>query len=191
MALIGGVSVNQSGAHANGDMVGGNKLALTFTSNVGTSSTIASLHLKLKQEVEADTKTQKTVSALNYFTAMKPKDVVVGLEAKLSFAQRPHEIHSALDKKELFAQFLEEWSLYASAQEIFACFLAKIEHEFTFHILPVVDGKDQVAMNALITERVVKPTIEECGCGAFNLNHAIVMGMIYWLAEKCFVSWHK
>lgn len=191
MALLSGVSIDQSGAHASGDVIAGNKLTLSFSSNVGTSSTIASLHAKLKQEVEADTKIQKTVSALNYFTATKPKDTVVGLEAKLQFANRSHELNSALDKKELFAQFLEHWSLYASAQEIFACFLAKIEHEFTFHILPVVDGKDQVAMNLLITERVVNPTIEECGSGAFNLNHAIVMGMVYWLAEKCFVSWHK
>jgi hypothetical protein len=81
--------------------------------------------------------------------------------------------------------------LYASAQEIFAYLLAKAEHEFSYIIHPQIPNLDPVAVNQLVNDRIVTPTLEECGCSVFTLNHAVVMGMIYWLAEQCFIRWHQ
>jgi hypothetical protein len=191
MALLQNQQIDQSQAQAGGDITGGNKVVLSFISQTSGSNTVSQLHEKLKAEIQSNNKINETVSNLQYFMKPKPVDEFRGLEAKLTKANRSHEILNALDKKELFAQFLEKWSLYESAQEIFACFLAKIEHVFVYEISLVVDQLDEHSHNELITKKVVEPTIAECGSGAFNLNHAVVMGMIYWLAEKCFVRWHK
>jgi hypothetical protein len=191
MALLQNQTVDQSQAQAGADNVAGNKTILNFISPSSTSTTVFQLHEKLKLEVQNDARIGNTVVSLQYFMKPEPIDAAQGLEAKLVRANRQHELLNAFDKKELFTQFLEKWSLYESAQEIFALFLAKIEHGFVYEIGPIVDQLDEQALNEVITRKVVEPTIAECGSGAFNLNHAIVMGMIYWLAEKCFVRWHK
>ena len=37
---------------------------------------------------------------------------------------------------------------------------------------------------------IVAPIVEECGCGVFTMTYNHVLGMIYWLAEQCFIRWH-
>ena len=81
--------------------------------------------------------------------------------------------------------------MYASAQEIFAHLLAKAELEFSTHVLPQIDSLSEVEINEAITKRIVDPIVAECGTSVFKLNHATAMGMLYWLAEQCFVRWHK
>lgn len=41
-----------------------------------------------------------------------------------------------------------------------------------------------------IKEKLIEPVLREMGCGPFMLNHLNVSGMIYWLAEQCYVRWH-
>jgi len=81
-------------------------------------------------------------------------------------------------------------SFYASAQEIFAHLLAKAEYEFTYVIRPQLNGISKVEANELVRDQIVVPIIEECGTTVFSINHSTAMGMIYWLAEQCFVRWH-
>lgn len=95
-----------------------------------------------------------------------------------------------MKKKELFAKLLDKWSMYASAQEIFSVLLAKIEYEFSMFVYPKLGVLNEDGINELVDARIVQPTIQECGSGVFTLNHSITMGMIYWLAEQCFVRWH-
>jgi len=51
----------------------------------------------------------------------------------------------------------------ASAQEIFAYLLAKVEHEFSYSVLPIIGKVDEAGINAIVTEKIVAPTISECG----------------------------
>jgi hypothetical protein len=40
-------------------------------------------------------------------------------------------------------------------------------------------------------DRIVNPIVEECGGDIMSVNHNIVQGMVYWLAEQCFIKWHN
>ena len=75
-------------------------------------------------------------------------------------------------------------------QEIFAYLLAKAEHEFTYIIRPQLCDKSKIEVNVLVRDRIIVPIIEECGATVFSINHSTAMGMVYWLAEQCFVRWH-
>jgi N-methylhydantoinase A/oxoprolinase/acetone carboxylase beta subunit len=146
---------------------------------------------RLKSEMENNEEIRGRVESLQRFYERHSEDGVDGLEKKLLCAGRAHETHSALEKKELFAKLLDRWSLYASAQEIFACLLAKAEHEFSLSVRPKIGSAAEEAINHAITTRIVEPIIQECGTSVFVLNHGTAMGMVYWLAEQCFVRWHK
>lgn len=132
-----------------------------------------------------------TIEALAHFQTQYAHDGIKGLEAKLKAGGRSDEYLSALEKKELFAKLMERWSLYASAQVIFAYLLGLAEHEYTFFILPQITKLSRVEINQLVNDRIVTPTVTECGSSVFAVNHSVAMGMVYWLAEQCFVRWHQ
>ena len=46
-------------------------------------------------------------------------------------------------------------------------------------------------VNAIIISRIVDPIVAECGTTVFEMNHGTAMGMLYWLAEQCFIRWHQ
>jgi hypothetical protein len=183
------VAVNQKGASAGGDVVAGNKTVNNYLGRRG--GLVEQLLLKLQQEMESNAKVQQTVERLQIYYARDASSGPLGLEAKLNAANRAHEIPTALEKKEQFAKLLERWSLYASAQEIFAYLLARVEHEFAMSVAPRVGAANESEINQIITDRIVEPTIADCGVGDFSLDHRTAMGMVYWLAEQCFIRWHK
>jgi hypothetical protein len=134
---------------------------------------------------------QHTIEALAHFQCRRSHDGIDDLEAKLKAGHRADEYLMAIEKKELFVKLLEKWSLYASAQEIFAYLLAQVEYQFNFFIHPQITKLRPIEINQLVSELIVVPTINECGSTIFVLNHGTVIGMIYWLAEQCFVRWHQ
>lgn len=188
------VSVNQQGVSAGGHVVAGNlTVNNTYISppTVSSSSVILQLLAKLKLEMDADAKVQDTIANLQHYNnPRQPSDGIVGLQDKLVAGGREAELYYAIDKKEQFAKLLDEWALYASAQHIFAILLAKVETQFNLLIHPNIQVMDRVAINELIIDKVLKPTVAECGCDVFVLTDSIVLGMLYWLAERCFVRWH-
>jgi hypothetical protein len=96
----------------------------------------------------------------------------------------------ALRKKEAFAKLLEAWKAYPAAQEIIAYFLAKIELAFQTHVVPLLGTSGDAAIDAAIQEHLVEPVLHEMGDGPFMLNGTNVGGMVFWLAEQCYVRWH-
>lgn len=184
-------TVDQSGATAGGNIVGGNLTHNVYQGVVPKAGIVDQLIEKLKDEIGKNEKTRDTIEALQYFRIRKSIDGIDGLEAKLKKGGREHELYLALEKKENFAKLLEKWSFYASAQEIFAVLLANVEHEFNYAIYPSIKLLSEVEINQLVTEKIVSPTISACGTSVFVLNHTIVMGMVYWLAEQCFIRWHQ
>jgi hypothetical protein len=185
------LTVRQQGASAQGDIIGRDKTENHFHPAATSPGIVDQLLRKLQGEIEKNEKARHTVEALAHFQTRRSRDGIDGLEAKLTAGSRINEYIGALEKKELFAKLLERWSFYASAQEIFAYLLAKVEHEFNYFVHPQIEKLDQVEVNQLINDRIVVPTITECGSTVFVLNHSIAMGMVYWLAEQCFVRWHQ
>lgn len=184
-------SVNQSSAQAQGDVVAGDKNSTTYIQGGTGPTVIDQLVERLRDEVDRNTKTRQTIESLARFQKQRSVDGIVGLEAKLQRAGRQDEIFDALEMKELFAKLLETWALYNSAQEILAFLLAKAEYEFNHFIRPQVDQLNQVQINELIKDKVIEPTTAAWGGSVLVINHSEAMGMVYWLAEQCFVRWHK
>jgi hypothetical protein len=184
------LKVDQSGAEAHGDIVGRDKHEQHFHLSELPPGVVEQLLQKLQNEVENNEHVRHTIEALAHFQNRRSHDGVNGLQAKLNAANRSDEYLDAIEKKELFAKLLERWSLYASAQEIFAYLLAKAEYEFTYVIHPQLNEMSKVQANELVRDQIIVPMIAECGSTIFTINHSTAMGMIYWLAEQCFVRWH-
>jgi len=183
--------INQKGVSAGGDVVGGDKHVYNNLAAPKNASVVEQLLHKLQTEMEDDLQVKKTIDSLRYFYEKKSIDGIDGLESKLKAGGREHETLQALEKKELFVKALERWSLYASAQEIFVHLLAKAEHEFSMHVFPQIGQIEEHQVNQLVTERIVEPIVTECGATVFQMHHGMAMGMLYWLAEQCFVRWHQ
>ena len=182
--------VNQAGAAAGGDLIGRDKVANIYQPQ-NPASYIEKMMGRLSAEIESKAEVRYTIDELQFFYTRKTIGDVIGLEAKLKRADRLDELLYAFEKKELFAKILDRYSLYASAQRIFAYLLAKAEWEFMSSIQPVLSVSDCVQINELITKRIVEPIVSDCDIGPFDFNHSVVVGMVYWLAEQCFVRWHE
>jgi hypothetical protein len=76
-------------------------------------------------------------------------------------------------------------------RKYFAYLLTRADYEFNYFVHPQIANLNEIEVNQLINNRIVVPTIAECGSTVFVLNHGIAMGMVYWLAEQCFVKWHQ
>jgi hypothetical protein len=183
--------INQTNASAGGDVVGGNKIINYNQGSERDSSVVEQLLERLQSEIEKNAEAKEIIQSLRRYYDKKSVDGIEGLEAKLKAGNRDHEIFLAFEKKELFLKALEKLSLYVSAQEIFVHLLAKVEHEFSMHVFPRIGEKAEHQVNEIITERIVEPIVKECGATVLKMDHSLAMGMLYWLAEQCFVRWHQ
>ena len=183
--------VNQKGASAGVDVVAGDKVTNFNILPAKATGKIEVLLAKLTKEIESNERVRDTLDSLSRFHKKRTIDGVEGLEAKLKAGGRDYELFDALEKKELFSKLLERYSHYASAQEILACLLARVEYNFQSFIYPQIDGLSTLEVNELVDYRIIEPTINDCGVGVLSMDHSVAMGMVYWLAEQCYVRWHK
>jgi hypothetical protein len=54
----------------------------------------------------------------------------------------------------------------------------------------IVAGKSRGEIDEATAAHILDPTIEQCGTSVFVVNHSIALGMLYWLAEQCYIRWH-
>lgn len=158
-----------------------------------STSQISSLLDRLDKEISAgDAHLEGFVDDLQMFQNHRETAEVVGLEGKLKASDREDQLISAQEKKEHFAKLLTRMQHYPSAQKLFAFFLARINDVFENHISPHASSLDRQAVDQIIEEKIVQPTISDMGTGFdhFTINHAHVRGMIYWLADRCYVRWN-
>lgn len=180
--------ISQQHSSAGGDIVGRDKFTTTY--NSAPKGKIEKLLVKLKEQYDGDHETQSIIDELARYHSRRAVDGVFGLEAKLEAADKADSFDDAIEKKEMFAKLLQKWTMYSSAQLIFAHILAKAEVEFTQVIYPQIPNKSEADINALVVDRIVNPIVEECGDDLLAINHNLVQGMVYWLAEQCFIRWH-
>ncbi|HEY9038599.1 MAG TPA: ABC-three component system protein [Roseovarius sp.] len=192
-----GDSVNQSNASAGRDVVAGNKnTTVLVLPSVGVEITQAALEawvIQLQKAIEENDTISHFVRNLQYFHRKKEaSDGIVGLEAKLKASGRIAHTEDAIDQKLEFERLLEEWSYYASAQEILAYLLAKVQRGFLLTASPYLNDMDAHALDKVVDQLVLEPIIAECAkIPHFSVNLNVALGMLYWLAEQCFVRWHK
>jgi hypothetical protein len=183
--------VNQSRASAQGDIVAGNKIKIERHYHGPPVGIVEQLLEKLQDEMENNPQSCDVIERLQRFYKGRTHDDVIGLEAKLQAGGREDEYEDALERKEMFVKLLEQWALYASAQLIFAHLLARAEHHFKYMIYPSIKGDNTIEINLLTNQLIIEPTVKDCGSSVFAIDHNVAMGMVYWLAEQCFVRWHR
>ncbi len=182
-------TVDMRGASPQGDAVGRDKVTNNHYSE--RRSQIDGWLDKLAAELRDDVKIQNFVDSLQYYFQEMPYDDVIGLEAKLDKSGRSDQKISALRKKEAFSKLLAEWQAYPAAQEIIAYFLAKVESAFENSVRPMLGSACVAEIDETVKREMIEPVLNEMGCGPFMLNHNNVAGMVYWLAEQCYVRWHQ
>ena len=159
---------------------------------MANSSQIPGLLERLNKEIsDGNACIDGFIDDLQMFQDRRSASGLVGLEAKLKAADRNDQVEGAQEKKELFAKLLAKMQHYPSAQKLFALFLARINDVFENHISPHASTLNRQDTDQIIEEKIITPTINDMGSGFehFTLNHAHIRGMIYWLADRCFVRW--
>ncbi|WP_020591485.1 ABC-three component system protein [Kiloniella laminariae] len=147
---------------------------------------------KLHYEMENNERICDMVESLQFYQKQIPFDDIVGLENKLSHSGRDSQRIKALLKKEEFTKLLDRWGAYASAQEIIAYLLSRIDTLYETEVQPAINsGATNDEIDKLFRVKVIDPVINEVKSAPFLINYNHVSGMVYWLAELCFVRWHK
>lgn len=188
--MTGLIQQDFSNASAGGSIVAGDQINNFQTDHVLNGS-IKLLVQKLQKEMDNHSTTSGWIEDLVFFEENHPDDDVVGLEAKLDAAGMIAKRSIALKQKEHFAKFLEKRLLYDAAQQLLALCLHRIFEDFEAYVHPQCGSISSDDLNALIHEKIVCPLVNEYCYGAFSVNHSLVRGMTYWLADRCYVRWHK
>ncbi|NTF08898.1 hypothetical protein G6L37_22470 [Agrobacterium rubi] len=157
----------------------------------GDGSPIAAWMASLAEEIRTDKYVSEFVDTLQMYTQRLTHDGIDGLEAKLKHAGRASDVSLAFRKKELFTRLLARYSMFDSAQQIFAYLLSKVEQDFRAYVMPHLGSYTDADVDRLFAEYVISPCATEIKSGVFCLNSAIAAGMVYWLAEQCYIRWHR
>jgi hypothetical protein len=195
-------TVDQSGASSGGDIVGGDKYTTNHTTvvlpSIGGGAVNGNPALErwiaeLRAACDADATINHHVRSFEIYARKRTAaDGIEGLVNKLSAGNRSHLSDDAIEQKIYFEKLLEEWSLYASAQEIFAHLLAKVQRGFNLTATPNIGILPEPEVDILVDSRVLEPIVQECAIiPQFSVNLNVALGMLYWLADQCFIRWHK
>jgi len=190
-------AVDQSRSKVGGDQVAGHKFEgdLNQTFNVELprprkAGRIEALINRLREEMANKVEIQHTMESLSRFERRVAADEVVGLRAKLQTGGRASEYNFAINDKEDFTKLLVRMQRYGAAQEILGLILAEIDFKHRNIIEPRIGELNKTQINKLVEVEIIRPIIEQLDVTEFGMTHSMAMGMIYWLAERCYVKWH-
>ena len=147
----------------------------------------------LAKEIDDDRRAEMTrfLSELYLYVHDRDKSDSDTLEEKLKSAKRDLELRTAPIALERFHMLLETYKHFPSGQKLLGFFLAQVHDVFCHQIA----GKNltDAAIDAIIQKNIVDKTIEDMGAGFshFTLTTLHVRGMIYFLADKCYVRWDE
>lgn len=184
-------SVNQKGASAGKNLAGRDNNITEYHQTSARMTQLDHWCQKLAEEMKSDTRVHEFIDSLQYFEKQPSPDGVEGLEAKLDAANRSDDKAKALRKKELFTKILDGLSLFGAGQEVLAYLLAGIETKYDTEVKPYLGKLSNSEIDKIMREKVIEPTIAEIGVIPVSINNNHGYGMVYWLAELCFIRWHK
>ena len=189
------LGTNQSNSSVGRDQIGRDQNNTTNNHIVyeRKSTQLSRLLGKLSQQIVDNDRTSEFVDNLKFYIDARDIYDVVGLKNKLEKVGRSSEFNSAIEKKEEFVKLLLKFENFSSAQEIFAYVLSIIHDVFESKIIPQCDLLQYIEIEEIVNRDIVGVIIGEIDEGSdhFTINRTHIRGMVYWLADKCFVRWHK
>ena len=181
-----------------GNTVGGDQAArdiIKSTTYGGAMPAVApeaikSLMAKLAQQRADDPQLDKFIEELEYYY-QPVKGNVLGLEAKLSEAQKPASfVEYALRVKEVYHKKLLRNQFSETAQKINVQLLALVQSYFMNHIHPkICDGAEPSLVQALVMDSVITPLMHQLDTNTLGFTSQDVEGMLYFLTGNCHINW--
>ena len=160
-------------------------------SSDGTSQ-MSILCKRFKEEQKSNIQLSSFIDDLNYLNTQKEDEKVLGLENKLRAGKREYIIEFALEVKEWFHRKLYKYQFSESAQLINLHLLGLVISYFQNEIYPlIVADEDIQIINSMITERIIKPILNELDENILNYSAQDINGMIYFLTGNCHIKWAK
>jgi hypothetical protein len=145
----------------------------------------------LSSEIKSEKRQEMTKFIGDLYTYVHTRDPndPDDLSAKLKAANRDKELLIAPAALEQFDMLLETYQHFPSGQKLLGLFLANIHDVFCYQI--VNRGLSDDKIDEIIQTKIIDQTIVDIGLGFehFTLSKRQVRGMIYFLADKCFVRW--
>jgi hypothetical protein len=115
---------------------------------------------------------------------------VIGLEAKLTSADRLIYLEQARMSSQKASKMISKFQHVKSYQIIFTHILSLILTRFNSQILPMLrDGSGDIAISSAINSTIVEPLYQEVISAGGFVTSELVEGMLYFLTEKCHVEW--
>lgn len=192
MSFVKTSNLSQSQVH--GDQAGNSITKITNYNQIegAKPSQVNRLLQLLSDQISKDESMVGFVDDLQFFVDNREGETVVGLKQKLEVCGRSSSYGDAKKKKELFAKLLLRFERFSSAQQLFAYIMAAIHETFDTKIIPSTASLSAAEIDALIDSEIIDKIISEFGEGSdhLTLNRTHIKGMIYWLADKCYVRWH-
>jgi hypothetical protein len=183
-----------SSSQVGGDQAGNNITKIINYNNIDgiKPSQVSRLLRLLSEQISADESMIGFIDDLQFFINNRDDEKIVGLKQKLDVCGRSAAYGDAKRKKELFAKLLLKFERFSSAQELFAYIMAAIHETFDSKIIPATASMAAQQIDDLIDVEIIDKIMAEIGEGSdhLTLNRTHLKGMIYWLADKCYVRWH-
>ena len=154
-------------------------------------TTMRALTQRFREEIQEDEPLSEAIDSLKYFLDPSVPAASFDLEQKLLAAERDDDLLEATALKELFAKKLARHELSPAAQEIFAWALGHMQVSFQVHVRPMIaSGKPPEAIDRVVLEKVIQPTIVALEDNVLILNYQELRGMLYYLTGNCHVEWN-
>ena len=147
---------------------------------------------KFKEEQQENKQLNEFIDDLNYFNTPKGNEIIVGLENKLVAGNRTNLVDYAKDMKDRFHRKLYKYQFSEAAQKINLHLLALVQSYYMNEVYPMIcENEDATVINALITERIIRPLLEELDDNTLGFNAQDINGMLYFLTGNCHIKWTK
>lgn len=191
--------VTQTGNHAGGHIAAHDVVVVSGDLNVTKisaptpESKLGQLYRRLKAEAGDDQQLSEFIGNLEIFTRVVEHEEVIGLDGKLSAADRIDQLDMAMAMKEHIYAQLRVNMFSETFQTIYAIIMAKIWEEFTTHVRPAIQGgATKTDVDILINKHVVRSIAEELdACTDYDgVATSDVRGMLYFLTGNCHLLWH-
>ncbi|MBW5798617.1 ABC-three component system protein [Halomonas elongata] len=146
---------------------------------------------KYENELENESFLNEIIEELQHLTSKAEHDVR-GLHDKLESSGRLDALSVALTAKESAAKELLRLPNAKSAQKIYSLVLGNMLTSFSLRVAPLIqEGKPRSEVDAAVQEYVIDPAYQLLEKNPMCLNHLHMLGLYYFLAGNCHISWDK
>ncbi|MCO4863726.1 hypothetical protein MKD38_18770 [Cupriavidus sp. WGlv3] len=182
---------SQSGNTAGGDVVGGNQNK-TVNNFYVPPSPLTRLYERFRISSEEQPYVAQISEQLKHYCSLDTDGDIRQLDEKLTAAKREDLIKKAERLKQSATMLIMRWQTSGVAQDILTFILGHIYSAFLLHVTPAIEAEaTRQEVDALINEKVIRPTAEMLGDNDLMLTSADLLALLFYLGGNCHVRWDK